>query len=308
LRARPAKGPPAAKPPELGRYEWMRPLLPPVVLQAVRDKAFQAQLQSTLETEIVWSLFRRARNDPQAKQWLDFVAYVLRRAPDSQAQLYQDLFVLWATKEKRRGYFVDIGACDGLFLSNTLLLEREYGWRGIVAEPNPIFSAKLRKNRSAYVSTQCVWSVSGKKLAFKQVAEPEYSTLRDIDPQDSHEGRGTRSKFTTVEVTSISLNDLLTKAKAASEIDFLSLDTEGSELEILQATDLKKWKFGHICVEHNFTPRREEIFELLSRHGYTRVMPNISRWDDWYVRARPKVTARKPADTAPALPSESGPS
>ena len=94
MRARPAKGPPAAKPPELGRYEWMRPLLPPVVLQAVRDKAFQAQLQSTLETEIVWSQFRRARNDPQAKQWLDFVAYVLRRAPDSQAQLYQDLFVL----------------------------------------------------------------------------------------------------------------------------------------------------------------------------------------------------------------------
>jgi len=282
-----ARVPSAAKPPELGRYEWVRPLLPPFVLQTIRSvKPFLGHFLSDLETEIVWSLFRRARNDPPARSWLDFVAYTLKRAPDSQAQLFQDLFVLWSTKEKRRGYFVDIGACDGVFLSNTLLLERDYGWRGIVAEPNPIFATKLKKNRRAFVSTQCVWSVSGKRLAFKQVAEPEYSTLQDIDPQDSHEGRGTRSKFTTVEVRSISLNDLLAKAKAPSNIDFLSLDTEGSELEILQATDLKKWRFGHICVEHNFTPRRREIFELLSRNGYTRVMPHISRWDDWYVRSR----------------------
>jgi FkbM family methyltransferase len=272
----------------------MRPLLPPVVQQAIRgEKPFLAHFLADLETEIVWSLFRRARNDPQARQWLDFVAYALRRAPDSQAQLFQDLFVLWSTKEKRRGYFVDIGACDGVFLSNTLLLERDYGWRGIVAEPNPLFTAKLKKNRSAIVSTQCVWSVSGKKLAFKQVAEPEYSTLKDIDPQDSHEDRGVRSKFTTVEVRSVSLNDLLTKAKAPGTIDFLSLDTEGSELEILQAVDFDKWKFGHICVEHNFTPRRQEIFELLQRHGYTRVMPNVSRWDDWYVHGKPASPASR---------------
>lgn len=279
----------------------MRPLLPPVVQQAIKDeKPFLARFLSDVETEIVWSLFRRARNDPQARQWLDFVAYTLRRAPDSQAQLFQDLFVLWSTKEKRRGYFVDIGACDGVFLSNTLLLERDYGWRGIVAEPNPLFTAKLKKNRGAMVSTQCVWSVSGQKLAFKQVAEPEYSTLKDIDPQDSHEDRGVRSKFTTVEVRSVSLNDLLTKAKAPAHIDFLSLDTEGSELEILQAVDFEKWKFGHICVEHNFTPRRQEIFELLQSHGYTRVMPNVSRWDDWYVRSKPAPAAtRQIADDRP---------
>ena len=66
-------------------------------------------------------------------------------------------------------------------------------------------------------------------------------------------------------------------------IDYLSIDTEGSEFEILNSFDFSKFKFRIITCEHNYTPMREKIFELLTKNGYTRVFKEISFNDDWYV-------------------------
>ena len=68
----------------------------------------------------------------------------------------------------------------------------------------------------------------------------------------------------------------------AGEIDYLSIDTEGSEYEILAAFPFEDWDIRLITVEHNFTPMREDIRTLLERHGYVRqediwgVYPNES--------------------------------
>ena len=67
------------------------------------------------------------------------------------------------------------------------------------------------------------------------------------------------------------------------EIDYLSIDTEGSEFEILKSVDLDKYKFKFISVEHNYSKNREEIYHLLTDKGYKRIMTNISKWDDYYV-------------------------
>jgi FkbM family methyltransferase len=266
------------------KHEWIRRTVPPVLMQALRrDNALLGKFIGLAETEILWSLLKLAREGREENPWLDFFAYALAHAQSSHAQLYQDLFVLWSTQEKRNGYFVDIGACDGVLLSNTLLLEKEFGWQGIVAEPNPLFSKEIARNRHCHVSTRCVWSASGQKLAFKQVAEPEFSTLQSVDPQDAHEHRGVRKQFNSVEVETVSLNDLLLEANAPARMDFLSLDTEGSELDILGAFDFDTWSFDHICVEHNFTQRRASIHALLTGRGYRRVLQNISQWDDWYL-------------------------
>lgn len=77
--------------------------------------------------------------DPNNPQWLDWLK------TRSMSQLGQDLWVLEQTNYKRGGYFVEFGATDGVMLSNTWLLEEEFGWTGLLAEPNPKFFAKLKK-------------------------------------------------------------------------------------------------------------------------------------------------------------------
>jgi hypothetical protein len=64
----------------------------------------------------------------------------------------------------------------------------------------------------------------------------------------------------------------------------LSIDTEGSELAILSAFDFSSRHIRCISVEHNETPNRQAILDLLVANGYRRKWPSLSAWDDWYVR------------------------
>ncbi len=240
-----------------------------------------------------------------------FMAFAMPRAHLSKAQLFQDLWVLWALGERRGGYFVEFGAADGRDLSNTWFLEKEMGWTGILAEPNPVFRAVLKENRGCAISTRCVHSVSGRTVDFLAVKTPEYSRMAEINPGDGHEERR-RSDGEIVAVETISLNDLLLEHQAPRRIDYLSVDTEGSEYEILSALDFERWRPRAITVEHNFTPMRERLFELLSSKGYRRVWVGLSRFDDWYVLdAAADVADLAKPDAAPAhisLSSASEPS
>ncbi len=82
----------------------------------------------------------------------------------------------------------------------------------------------------------------------------------------------------------ISLSDLLDKYAAPRIVDYLSIDTEGSEYEILNGFNFEKYQFRVITCEHNFAPQRDSIFALLSRHGYQRKFEQWSEFDDWYVQ------------------------
>lgn len=225
--------------------------------------------------------YMRQRPDNRDDIWA-FMAFAIPRANLSKAQLFQDLWVLWALGEKRGGYFVEFGATDGCDLSNTWFLEKEMGWRGILAEPNPIFRTAIKENRSCSISTKCVHSTSGRTVDFLAVGRPEYSRILEINPADVHE-EGRRRDSQVVAVETISLNDLLMEHGAPRRIDYLSVDTEGSEFEILSAFDFDRWRPRAITVEHNFTPMRDRLFELLSSKGYRRVWVGLSRFDDWYV-------------------------
>jgi hypothetical protein len=68
-------------------------------------------------------------------------------------------------------------------------------------------------------------------------------------------------------VKTISLNDLLKSFDAPTVIDYLSIDTEGSEFLILSNLDFSKWKFHIITVEHNFTSQRKLIEFFLFKKG-----------------------------------------
>lgn len=227
------------------------------------------------------------RADPSFRHgdMLEFFAFCLPRLKDSHAQIMQDLWALYMLGEKRGGFFVEFGACDGQKLSNTLLLERAYGWTGILAEPNPVWHEALKRNRTARICTDCVAARSGEVVEFLSADQmPELSRIAGIVPNDVHERNGNRDRQTRFAVNTISLNDLLESQGAPRVVDYLSLDTEGSEYEILRTTDFDRWSFRLISVEHaGETEKREAILTLLQSRGYTRWRPDLSRWDDWYV-------------------------
>jgi hypothetical protein len=93
-----------------------------------------------------------------------------------------------------------------------------------------------------------------------------------------------RGEHVSYEVDTVSLNDLLAYHDAPRAIDYLSIDTEGSEFPILAEFDFASYEVSVLTVEHNYGPNREKTKALLESHGYVRKWEEISNVDDWYVR------------------------
>lgn len=198
----------------------------------------------------------------------------------SHSQIGQDLAVLKFYNEKRDGFFIEIGASDGIKLSNTYLLEKQYNWKGICVEPVPKNYKNLIINRpNSICLDNAVFSVSNLTVNF-DIAN-KYTLLSGISEHiDRHKNRVDDNK-STIQVKTISLIDLLDNNNAPKFIEYLSLDTEGSEYEILKTFNFDKYIFGLIDVEHNhIEPRRTHIKELLLSNGYIYLGPN--RFDDMY--------------------------
>lgn len=213
-----------------------------------------------------------------------FVDYCVRNHRRSNSQLFQDLMVLVVLNEQRDGFFVEFGATDGVSLSNTCLLERAYQWTGILAEPGHVWHNAIFSNRSCAIDTRCVWRTSGERLEFNETDSAELSTLNTFSGGDQHSSTRQFGKIYSVET--VSLIDLLRAHNAPAQIDYLSIDTEGSEFNILNGFDFDAYDIRIISVEHNHkTLDRDNIALLLTRAGFTRVLDAYSHFDDWYVKS-----------------------
>ena len=207
---------------------------------------------------------------------------VSKNIDKSKSQIFQDIFVLSELNFKKNGFFVEFGAADGLIGSNSFLLEKEFNWNGILSEPAFFWIDSLKKNRSTYISNKCVWSKSGEKLIFREIDHAkQLSTLESFKDLDKHSKERIEGKNYYVE--SISLNDLLEEYKAPKKIDYISIDTEGSELEIIKKFDFEKYSVKIFTIEHNFTENRQLIYDLMIENGYVRKYESLSNMDDWYV-------------------------
>ena len=201
----------------------------------------------------------------------------------SKAQLRQDIFVLCETEFERGDYFVEFGAANGVEYSNTFLLESEYQWTGILCEPAKAWHEDLIRNRpNSILDFSCVWTESSHLLQFYETNLHELSTIEKYWDSDLHQKDRSHNKV--YEVETISLNDLLSKHNAPNTIGYLSIDTEGSEYDILRVLDFEKYSFKVISIEHNYRPQREMIQKLLTNNGYTRKFMSLSKFDDWYVK------------------------
>jgi FkbM family methyltransferase len=202
----------------------------------------------------------------------------------SYSQHQQELFVIEHLGFKREGFFLEIGVATGIEYSNTYMLEKKLGWKGILCEPNPFFSASIRTNRSAVLDTRAAYSASGETVRFLCVpgVYGTLSTIVDFASSDHHNRYGQE-----VELQTVSLNDLLVEHNAPRNIDYLSLDTEGSETKIIENFDFNKWDISVLTIEHNLVPGRVEEFDtILVPFGYKRVLSEVSGVDAWYVKER----------------------
>ncbi|MBS0362736.1 MAG: FkbM family methyltransferase [Proteobacteria bacterium] len=211
-----------------------------------------------------------------------FLAHCLRHAAESHGQFLQDLWVTFELGERRNGFFVEFGAADGLRWSNSLHLERSLGWNGILAEPAHCYYPALLSARNCFVDRRCVWTATGERLLFNQPAIAVHATIDAYTESDNL--AETRRDGVRYEVETVSLNDLLAHWNAPRRIDYLSVDTEGSELDILRAFDFDRYDVRLISVEHNHTPKRDELLAFLTAQGYRRRFETLSFVDDWYVK------------------------
>lgn len=198
----------------------------------------------------------------------------------SFSQLGQDIAVLKYYNNKTDGFFIEIGASDGIEISNTYLLEKDYNWKGICVEPIPYrFEALVTNRPNSHCTNQAVYGVSNLDLIFDICVGGD--GLSGISKHiDCYKQKVDASKEQII-VKTISFNDLLEKYNAPSFIEYLSLDTEGSEFEILKSFDFNKYTIGLIDIEHNFVePRRTQIRNLLTSNGYEFIREN--HVDDCY--------------------------
>ncbi len=207
--------------------------------------------------------------------------------PFSQSQLAQDLFALSVCGCDIAGYFVEFGATDGLLRSNTWLLEKYLGWNGLVCEPAKVWHEQLFNNRSCAIDTRCVAENSGKTVEFLEASiesSPELSTIKHYADGGDWASGLRQENAIAYGVETVSLNDLLDEHRAPNRIDFLSIDTEGSEADILNSFDFGRRIINVVCVEHNYVEgKRAKIKEIMLGHGYRQVYAHLSKYDDWYV-------------------------
>jgi FkbM family methyltransferase len=258
--------------------ERLRRLIPFNILSRRRYLRFKRLAGECAALQKSDNILRLIQACPEGSREL-FVKQLLK----SRSQQLQDLFVLSELGAKHGGFFVEFGAADGREISNSWMLEQDLGWRGILAEPARGWHAKLRANRPlAIIETDCVWSSTGQTLTFAETENQDLSTVEIF--RESDLWGEARARHVSYPVRTISLLDLMERHHAPTAPDYLSIDTEGSELEILSTFDFTRYPFKVITCEHNHGPHRDAIRRLLETAGYVRRYPEISLFDDWYVR------------------------
>ena len=205
-----------------------------------------------------------------------------------QSQLFQDVCASFIVGDKFEKTFLEFGATDGFELSNTHMLENKLYWKGVLSEPSPQWHKSLKENRNnSKIITKCIWKNSGEKLDFFMSEIGTYSTLNDFIDSDiksmpaNNEFRKKNGKLITVET--ISLNDVMKKYFNNVCPSYISIDTEGSEYEILESFNLDKYRPKLFTIEHNHTESELKIDEFLISNNYRRIFRKLTAFDAWYV-------------------------
>ena len=194
---------------------------------------------------------------------------------DHASQLGADRWVIDKVAFAQR-FYVDAGANHGVEISNTYLLDK-MGWRGICIEPVELGGYE---ERTCTVVRAVLSGAAGETVEF--TVGREHTGLSGITKHLGLHRETVKSESRLKRFNTTTLESVLDEHAAPSFIDYMSLDTEGSEYDILHSIDFMKYRFGHITVEHNGEePKRANIHTFLTAHGYCR--ETVKDFDDWYI-------------------------
>lgn len=174
-------------------------------------------------------------------------------------------------EKKENGFFIELGANDGLFQSNTAFLEKTRNWKGVLIEPSYIGYELCKKNRqnSICLNYACVSNSYSDDFV--------YGDFQDNHAMASVQGeRKQTASNDLVKVNAITLERILDNI-LPSNIDFLSLDTEGYELNILQGLNLDKYRPNYMLIEI-YTKDYDNIITFLNDNNYS-LLSNFTNYN-----------------------------
>jgi FkbM family methyltransferase len=192
-----------------------------------------------------------------------------RAAEVSYAHLGEDLIVLNLLRDRvaDRGVYVDVGAFDPVFFSNTLLL-RQHGWRGLNIDANPERLELIRRRRPGDVCVRAVVSDTVRPVRYLRYPTEGLNRIVNGDDPDVRNTRG-EEPVGVEDVTTCTLASVLDKhLPGGTAIDFLNVDCEGEDLKVLQGLDWARWRPRVVAAEANTAPERERLVAFMEARGY----------------------------------------
>lgn len=213
--------------------------------------------------------------------------------PRFRAQFGEDR-VLWEVfRHRSSGYFIEVGAYDGVNLSNTYFLE-QMGWRGLLIEPiRPLCQkAANARPRSRVICAACGPRGASGNVKFTVTQNVPVLSFLKADADHVERCRREGAQFIEIDVAYRSLDFLLLHERRAGagpwvplagwRIDLVSIDVEGGELDVLDGFDLDRFR-PRVLVIENDRPAGAAIEPYLSARGYRKFHRQVI--NDFYVRA-----------------------
>lgn len=181
------------------------------------------------------------------------------------SELQEELFIIDYFDKKNNGFVLDIGAADGITASNSFKIINEYNWRGLLIEPCHKHSSNLKILYDTIEDVNYFFGAvdqSRKETIFYEVVENEIGLSNTVGESNTR-----NQKYITYQVKCLDINSILERYKVPKDIDFISLDIEGSESQVLDNWNFEKYKVNLWCVEEN-THSYESFF---NSYGYKKI-------------------------------------